>query len=312
MSKQALGSRPLLAIRSDKPLFVDRVKERARIASALGYGWNVLVVGERGSGKTSLVRQLWLQEPMHRDVVFVSAAGTNGDPVEVLRRVVAELDRPMASEPGDLAALLAALPPTGEPDKPVVVLDDVTGPLGHTLFGTLRDDLWEVGVQWLAVTDDVQAGVLLQPPANAFFEAVVHLGPMSPSELEELVRLRLQDREEDLPPGVMKALSVAAGNPRRALGEVRQILLTGDAGHRDRESVLAELGRPAHMLYVELLDLGPVSASDQDLQERMGWTRPRLVQVLNELERAGLVVATTAPSSGAGRPRKLYSTGGAP
>lgn len=302
----------MLGIRADTPLFVGRADERARVVSALGFGWNVLVVGERGSGKTSLVRQVWLQEEVRHlgEPVFVSFAGAGG-PAEALGRVVAALaGSGSTSGPEDLGALLGSLSESaGTGPKGIVVLDDVPGRLGHELFGTLRDEMWGVGMQWLVVVDDTQASVLLQPPADAFFEAVLHLRPMSASELERLVMVRLQDAGEVLDHDVLEGIAVSAGgSPRRMLSEVRQALLTGGRRRPAREKALAELGRPAHMLYAEITGAGrPVSASDEELQDRMGWTRSRLVQVLNDLEQAGLVVAATAQTGGAGRPRKMYS-----
>lgn len=308
----ALRTRPLLAIRADAALFVGRARELNQVVTALGYGWNVLVVGERGSGKTSLVRQIWHQRAVDDlgTPVFLSAAGV-GDPETLLWRVAVALDESGqltdASAPHDLDAALSALPPAaGVGPRPVIVLDDVAGRLGHALFGTLRDDLWTVGLQWLVSVDVTQTGAMLQPPADAFFEATVHLGPMSPGELEQVVHLRTPDLDVDNRE-VLDGISTASGNPRRVLAEARRALLTGRNSHVRREQALARLGRPAHMLYVELTDRGPVSASDKQLQERMGWTRPRLVQVLSDLEKAGLVTAATAQTGGAGRPRKMYA-----
>ena len=59
------------------------------------------------------------------------------------------------------------------------------------------------------------------------------------------------------------------------------------------------------MLLNELMDLGPVSASDERLLERLGWTRARAAQVLKQLEEAGLVVVTDEAADGPGRPRRL-------
>ncbi len=59
------------------------------------------------------------------------------------------------------------------------------------------------------------------------------------------------------------------------------------------------------MLADELDALGWTSASDQRLLDRMGWTRPRVVQVIAELESRGLV-EMREESTGRGRPRKLY------
>jgi predicted transcriptional regulator len=75
------------------------------------------------------------------------------------------------------------------------------------------------------------------------------------------------------------------------------------AGQRQRALILA--GRSAHMLAAELEALGGASASDERLLSRMGWTRARAVQVLGELEKAGLVT-TSSVKAGQGRPKKIY------
>ena len=59
------------------------------------------------------------------------------------------------------------------------------------------------------------------------------------------------------------------------------------------------------MLAQELESLGWSSASDERLLARMGWTRPRVIQVMAELEDRGLV-DMREESTGRGRPRKLY------
>ena len=54
--------RPLLDIASDVELFVGRESELARLRRSIDLGLNVAVVGEPGSGKTSVaafVRQIW-------------------------------------------------------------------------------------------------------------------------------------------------------------------------------------------------------------------------------------------------------------
>jgi DNA-binding MarR family transcriptional regulator len=77
------------------------------------------------------------------------------------------------------------------------------------------------------------------------------------------------------------------------------------SGLKARTEALAQVGRPARMLAEELDALGWASASDQRLLDRMGWTRPRVVQVIAELESRGLV-EMREESTGRGRPRKLY------
>ena len=81
-----LSGRPLLDTRPDSQLFVDRVEEMSRVRAALNHSLNCLVVGERGSGKTSLLRALMFQsrqdgdhqERRPPDLAYVHAAGAGG------------------------------------------------------------------------------------------------------------------------------------------------------------------------------------------------------------------------------------------
>ena len=53
-----LSGRPLRNTRRDRALFVDREQTIEAAAKTVGNGGNVLLVGSRGSGKSSLVRML--------------------------------------------------------------------------------------------------------------------------------------------------------------------------------------------------------------------------------------------------------------
>jgi predicted ArsR family transcriptional regulator len=73
-----------------------------------------------------------------------------------------------------------------------------------------------------------------------------------------------------------------------------------------REVDVAELGRAASMLYAELENSGPASASDDELLDRLGWSRQRAAQVLAELEQVGFVKGEQRPGP-TGRPRKVFA-----
>jgi len=109
-----LSGRPLLDTRPDSELFVDRVEEMSRVRAALNHGLNCLVVGERGSGKTSFMRALMFQSRQAGDqpgdqqdgdqqdgdqqdrrppeLVYVHGAGTEGAG-DLLARVADALAR---------------------------------------------------------------------------------------------------------------------------------------------------------------------------------------------------------------------------
>jgi hypothetical protein len=190
-----------------------------------------------------------------------------------------------------------------------MALDDAPAAAGNALFGALRDELWSIDLGWLVTVATADSATLTRPPADAFFESQVELGPLPVAASVEILRRRMGDAPERL---LEEAALIGAGNPRRLLDVARQ--LGGEysqwpafsAAAAERELALAALGRPAHLLAAELEALGGASASDDRLLNAMGWTRPRAVQVLAEMERAGLVTASSQ-KTGQGRPRKIYT-----
>src|SRR5437870_5093353 len=133
--------------------------------------------------------------------------------------------------------------------------------------------------------------------------------------LLELVRRRLGLRS----PPEAAAWPTAVSLDGQASGEAVDLadLVRGlrEAGPRRRRVILVDeppttaaqtlFGRPAAMLMSELESLGAASAADERLLRRLGWTRPRAVQVLRELEDRGLVTSSSVKGR-AGRPRKVY------
>src|SRR5665811_2237347 len=315
-----LSGRPLLDTRPDHELFVDRVEEIARIRAALDQGLNCLVVGERGSGKTSLVRALMFQARQHEDpedlglarLLYVRGAGALSA-TELLGRAAGALaeyqgDPPAGGWPGTATGLIAELGERAQRGPVVMILDDAAADAGNALFGALRDELWSIDLRWLVTVATADSGTLLRPPADAFFESQVTLDPLPADASMEILRRRMGEAPERL---LAEAAAIGGGNPRRLLDVAREF--DGDYSKwsefasvaAERERALAALGRPAHMLAAELESLGGASASDDRLLNAMGWTRPRVVQVLAEMEAAGLVTASSL-KSGQGRPRKVY------
>jgi len=308
-----LTSRPLLATQRDQALFVGRTWEREEVSRDLKRGFNVVVEGDRGSGKTSLLRSLmWMhhtdEERDEGTQVYVRAAGLT-EAAEVLNRVLDVLegrDTPPERLEG-ASAILRELADRQELGPVRVLLDDVDPNVGNRIFGVLRDELWETGVQWVVTVNSSNAQTLLKPPADAFFETVMRLTPLSAQEALELLKRRLFGRPRD----VLLALAGGGGQPRELIERARNIDENSDptailASADEIRKILAGLSRPANMLYAEIRYRDPISASDDDIQQLMGWTRPRLTQVLGELEQAGLVEASEQARTGPGRPKKIY------
>jgi hypothetical protein len=312
-----LRNRPLRATVPDSRLWVDRAEERSAVLRAIGLGFNVLLLGDPGAGKTSFLN--WLAHDIEEDrrIALPVSARRAEHPQDLLNEITTRLEhgepRPLSRPPlGDSvdAAYQALLHASSAGGRPIVLVDDVPGRLGHELFGRMRDELWTLNLQWVVAGRSEDEGVLLLPPADAFFETVRYLEPLSFPKVETLVSLR--DPEGMLPPPVITAIAENSnGNPATALRLARQAIESPDpraAVHRGTivDQVAEALGRPAARLADELARSGPASPSDPELLRRLGWSRPRAYQVFQELEKAGFVAATEERSGRPGRPRKTY------
>jgi energy-coupling factor transporter ATP-binding protein EcfA2 len=321
-----LSGRPLLDNTGDQRLFVGRQGELERIELSLRSGLNCLLVGDPGSGKTSLVRAVMYRS--HEaggatgfSYVRANAARTAADllvaVLEAVRPGPAEFSPGRQRTPVELVDDLIGEFAESKADRVgrVVVVEDVSTVVGAEVFGALRDELWQVDARWLVTTSTAQAAGLLRPPADVFFETRIELGPLTATEAAELLRRRLDETESAAGADLVEAAANSAPlSPRRLLEVARELAAdqaVGGAGFtwltglQARSTVLEQSSRPARMLAKELEDLGWASASDRELLDRMGWTRPRVVQVLAELEGRGLVEMREV-STGRGRPRKLY------
>ena len=287
-------------------------------------GTNTLILGERGSGKTSLLRHVLFELREEEFPAIGVDAGSVEGPLDLIRLIAGSIGRiPIESpriDPLSAAGLdetatvlneLRKLRPDSDLREPrtAVFIDLPAGARTlHQLFGRFRDELWQLPYTWIVAAPNQLRVDLLTPPADAFFEDVLELSPLSRYQQEELVARRLDPGKEkpwQLPTGGEK-------NPRRLLELVRESLRTGVAPEQRlrtqvrRETEVAALGRGASMLYAELKDFGPASASDEELLKRLGWSRQRAARVLGELEHAGFVRADRKAAE-SGRPRKVFS-----
>jgi energy-coupling factor transporter ATP-binding protein EcfA2 len=336
-----LSGRPLRDTRRDRALFVDRDQTVDLSEKTLRNGGNVLLVGTRGSGKSSLLRMIAhkLGEDERRAVVVDGRAAASteeflallrdrlgawttvplGDAAATIASAAAGfLAAPqlvLRPTPSDTQALLGqlrdiarSLPAEGDT---IVLVDEMPSPqAAHTLFGRLRDELWELPLVWLVAADERDVGLYREPPADAFWQRVVAIPGLDESVAAELLRRRLG--EEELPDAVVQQLVEAAdGNPRRLITLAYDVVAEGAdpsallKGDRELQERIKKLPEPAKRLLAEVEANGAASPSDEGLLKKLGWTRSRASQVFRELEQQGLVRGLERPGT-RGRPRRLY------
>jgi energy-coupling factor transporter ATP-binding protein EcfA2 len=322
-----LQARPLFDNAADATLFV-APPVWAKIVRALERRLNVMVTGARGSGKTTLLHQLQADLREHADrVTFVDATGADAASElvrrlrEALRGQPSQLEERFSSSgdsiganrapaAGASRALQADLREIGQADPTIVLVDGSgAGAAVYEVFGRLRDTLWQFGHVWVVAIDADDRATALKPPADAFFDVVVDLAPLSTDELARVLRLR----SPETPAATARHVAAnAKGNPRRALRALGDAVVHGVdpesslAARAALETQASLSGRPHGMLMAELLERGQASASDAELQRSLGISRARLSQLLTDLLERELVVQDVEGASGPGRPRTIY------
>ena len=326
-----LSQRPLTASDADNRLFANRSDELKRVCRALDLGLNVYVWGARGTGRTSLLHQVQRLRPDSR---YVRLEGYKNltERLDEVERVLSgkrrlqrqqRVSRPSLLDPFastrdyELRTVTVAEDPvrrlrtvagvdSGGP-RPVVLVDDLSRSDLHEMFGRLRDNMWELPIQWVVTGETAH----LSPPADTFFDLSVELPPLDQVGLAELLQRRAasgtpQEQSLLLTSATPALETIAPCTPRRALAVLRDVYLSDDATELTDELLRVQTARAhlkptANKVLEALMAYGPTHAGDERLLDEVGVTRSRIVQVLAVLEAEGLVSAERV-----GR-RKLYA-----
>ncbi len=342
--KVRLDNAPLRGTRRDLPLFVDRDTERAQVLQNLEMGWNTLVLGGPGIGKTSLLNHLAAEledsapwrvvvqprgrpETVHEALAILSGAlveavgGTaaTASAIEAARRVAqgGYAGRTTSEAAAVIETLGILRDLIGDlPSRPVIILDELDGALLHrALFGRLRDELWSLGAVWVVAGAADRRKLLLQAPADAFFESVITLGPLAMDASIAFIKARLWEAPFTLDQDETTRLAaLGEGHPVRLLGLLRAAAsgTPVQALERQREAfhdALAGVSPPARRLARAVIARGePGRTTDEELQHDLGWSAGRLRQLFHELVKAGAfdVLDAAAPEGRPGRPSKAY------
>jgi hypothetical protein len=190
-----------------------------------------------------------------------------------------------------------------------VLCDDLTVEQAQTLFGQLRDEWWQTPVRFMAAVRPDVAQALSAPPADVFFDDRLTLDPLAGADASRLLERRHAAGDA---PRVAELDPHGARQPRAlvALAEDEGSGGRDDPGrHRELLAVAGErAGRPGATLLGEMWGRAGVSASDAELQRRLGVTRNRLTALLRTLADAGVLSSYPEPREGkTGRPRMIYT-----
>lgn len=294
---------------------------------------NTLVCGERGAGKTSLLRRMQLAMRNNDERVAYVDATAVAEPLELVYRIRDALKgRPGVARtlPGSISqsvALVAgehspppggasrqlydALLELGDAVEPTTVLVDATASTQalYGVFGRMRDTMWQLPHCWLVAIENDDRATMLRPPADTFFDIVIELAPLPIDCLVDV----LQRRTDELPPRLASQIAAdARGNPRAAIRAANNAIVRGIDPMQELSTrarlldAAAGIGRPQGMLMAELLDRGQASPSDESLLHSLGLTRARVTTLLGQLQDAGLVESGVERTDRPGRPRTIY------
>lgn len=315
-----LDNRPLLGT-IDAELFV-APPIMPQLAAALDRELNVLVLGPRGSGKTTLLRSLQAKRlDGSRPAIYVDLGPAQNE-VQALTVISDALGQrwgafgdllrsSLVPETTSSGALLRLARRLGEAPASLLLIDSPPGEgHAHTLFGRLRDELWQQGHQWVVAADEMLRDELTRPPANAFFDVSLELGALSEDQQHDFLARRLASEPAWV--DIDSIVGKTDGLPRSVLALAREAVLshrTVDALLADRERLLERLqGLPptARTIISYLADHGPTSGSDSDLLGSLGISGQRARVVLRKLEAQQIVRSFPEQQRRQGRPRKLY------
>jgi hypothetical protein len=334
-----MGSQPLAQSRADQRRFVDRTRETDAIIRAVAASRPVLLLGERGSGRTSLLNHVaWLlarqKEPRHTVMVSGELASTPSQLLGILVARVQRLAEPAGSRARwieDLRALSMPDGPFGQVAQPAILMelvdllgerlaalerpvclmvDGIAPTVAHRVFGSLRNELWALqGAAWVVAGDSAAETLYLEPPADAFFEHTVKLGPLTDADAAKLLRAHVPVL---IDADIERAIAVAEGNPRRLLraaGDIQAgIAPVSSVADEFAQRATAVAGPLAGALVGYLVAHGPAAASDETMLRQIGASRQRASQLMHELESAGLLETIEQHEPGRrGRPARRFA-----
>jgi len=319
-----LDNRPLLSTFDDMDLFVEPPAQ-ARIRAAVRRGLNVLILGAPGAGKTTVLHRIASEvepggtglQPLYVDL---SPASTAAQALALILESLGQRDfvqalgdplRPGYTPPSSASSQLIGLVRRLAQAPPSLILADSPPGNGetHLLFGRLRDELWQLDHRWVVTVPSVQRDEVSRPPADAFFDVRVELGPL-PDEARRALLTRRLDDADDVDLDVVADTS--DGSPRSLIEIARDAVLSDRSPAQlvaDREALRARLDalpQAARAAFSHLTANGPVSASDEEFLAAMGFSAQRARVVLAELELKGLARSFLERQERRGRPRKVY------
>jgi energy-coupling factor transporter ATP-binding protein EcfA2 len=296
---------PILFDAVDRDAYAPRPELEAAILAAVRHGRGILLTGPSGSGRSTMLN--WLARQLDREgerVARVDARMASdldtaldlieqglhrpGGPVPALKPLREDLTQIVLAQ--ERVRRLRAWPTT------VVLLDNLADRgVIRSLFGGLRDLLWETGHRWVVTAHPGDRAKFLTPPADTFFADRIDIPSLTREELLALVRRHSE--------GLPFELEHDAYYP----ADVVRALLHPDRTPPSRSGVRGELGEQTAAVLDHVVALNrAVAADDEELIQRTGITATSLRRHLGRLRESGYLARVDENGGRPGRPRTLY------
>jgi hypothetical protein len=134
------------------------------VSRALDLGYNVALLGE-SADTGALLEHLQRERPTAH---AVHAAGLESAPA-FLWHCARTLSAPTPTETSSSRVALHALRLADAGRGTEMLVDGLDASVAHGVFGTMRDELWELRLRWVCAVGPQDEPIALMPPADAFF-----------------------------------------------------------------------------------------------------------------------------------------------
>ncbi|MHB8546551.1 MAG: AAA family ATPase [Nitrosotalea sp.] len=347
---RSFSPRPLMSLEDDRNYFT-KYEEIEKIIRAVEIGENVLIIGDRGSGKTSLLNHMLYHYfntkateqviPVRFSALSIEELNQKNLVRSLIRNIVDSifkikstserikviLNKMIDSSPTtlpDLAKLdnmLQTNTDTARDDfealterlselvlsirkKEInffVMIDDLdkfpADKVWHT-FRSIRDILWELHFSLIITALPDQVSEITKPPLDQFFPYWIKIPSFDMEYTKSLIEKRFNKSQVTISNDALEAIvNRTKGNPRSIIAIMKNVIESNDFSSQITLDNINNLGLPYSIrlsdiqrAVINYLAENPnTSASTKNFIARIGVTRSRLSQILNDLRKDDLI-----------------------
>lgn len=347
---RSFSPRPLMSLEDDRNYFT-KYEEIEKIIRAVEIGENVLIIGDRGSGKTSLLNHmlyhyfntksteqvipvrfsaLSIEELNQKNLVrslirnifdSISKIKSTSERIKVILNKMIDSSPTTLPDLAKLDSMLQTNTDTARDDfealterlselvlsirkKEInffVMIDDLdkfpADKVWHT-FRSIRDILWELHFSLIITALPDQVSEITKPPLDQFFPYWIKIPSFDMEYTKNLIEKRFNKSQVTISNDALEAIvNRTKGNPRSIIAIMKNVIESSDFSGQITLDNINNLGLPYSIrlsdiqrAVINYLSENPnTSASTKNFIARIGVTRSRLSQILNDLKKDDLI-----------------------